>query len=266
MKQKKWIPIMILGIIIGTSGSWTVKSMADTVSPLYDSGYDTEINKDPVNTDENQNPNNNEGNTSLQKPGSNNIGSNGTAEKLPSSDKEHDKNVFVSNVIISGISNKIAAGKKITLETIVNPNNAANKTLRWSSSNNKIATVSQSGVVKIKKKTGGKSVIIMAEATDGSGVKAAYKIRSMKGVVKKIAIKGSKTVKAGKSVTLKATVKATKGANKKIKWISSNPSYASVSASGKVTTKKEAKGKKVKITAMAKDGSNKKSTITLKIK
>lgn len=36
----------------------------------------------------------------------------------------------------------------------------------------------------------------------------------MKGEVKKITIKGKKSVKAGKTVKLKAVVKASKGANK----------------------------------------------------
>ena len=72
-------------------------------------------------------------------------------------------------------------------------------------------------------------------------------------------------VKAGKKLKLKAKVTATKGANKKLRWISSNTQYATVSASGKVKTKKLGRGKKVKITAMATDGSNKKKTIPIKI-
>lgn len=88
----------------------------------------------------------------------------------------------------------------------------------------------------------------------------------MKGVVKKVTISGAKTVKAGKSIQLKAKVTATKNANKKIKWTSSNTKYAKVTAKGKVITYKAGKGKKVKITAMATDGSNKKKTVTIKIK
>ena len=88
----------------------------------------------------------------------------------------------------------------------------------------------------------------------------------MKGVVKKIAVTGAKTVKAGKSLKLKAKVTATKGANKKLKWTSSNTKYATVTSSGKVKTFKAGKGKKVKITAMATDGSNKKKTVTINIK
>ena len=101
---------------------------------------------------------------------------------------------------------------------------------------------------------------------DGSGVKATYKIKSMKGAVKKIAISGKKSVKAGKTLKLKAKVTAAKQANKKVKWSSSNKKYATVSSSGKVKALKAGKGKKVKISAMATDGSGKKKSVTIKIK
>ena len=70
--------------------------------------------------------------------------------------------------------------------------------------------------------------------------------------VKKITIKGKKSVKAGKTVKLKAVVKASKGANKKLRWTSNNTKYATVTSSGKVKTKKAGKKKTIKITAMAK--------------
>ena len=120
--------------------------------------------------------------------------------------------------------------------------------------------------MSLKKKTGGKKVIITATAADGSNVKGSYKITSMKNPVKKISILGKKSVKAGKSIKLKAKVKASKGANKKVSWTSSNTKYAKVSASGKVKTYKAGKGKKVEITAKATDGSGKRKTVTIKIK
>ncbi len=169
---------------------------------------------------------------------------------------------------LSALSGKIAAGKRIRLTADIFPVNASDQRLIWSTSNPKVATVSQSGIVTVKKKTGGKSVIITARTADGSGATATFRIKSMKGIVKKVTIAGAKkrTVKAGKKLKLKAKVTATKGANKKLIWTSSNTKYATVSASGKVKTKKAGKGKKVKITAMATDGSNKKMTMTIKIK
>ena len=69
------------------------------------------------------------------------------------------------------------------------------------------------------------------------------------------------TVSVGKVKTIKV-----KPANKKVKWSSSNKKYATVSSSGKVKALKAGKGKKVKISAMATDGSGKKKSVTIKIK
>ena len=177
-----------------------------------------------------------------------------------------DSEVKVSGIKISGISKKIAAGKKIKLTAKVSPSKATNKSVKWTSGNKKVATVNSKGVVTVNKKAGGKSVTITAAATDGSKKKATYKISVMKGVVKKVAISGNKSVKAGKTLKLKAKVTATKKANKTLKWTSSNKKYATVNSSGKVKTYKAGKGKKVKITAEATDGSGKKKTVTIKIK
>ena len=113
--------------------------------------------------------------------------------------------------------------------------------------------------------TGGKKVTITA-SNDKIKVSASWKVTSMKGIVKKVKITGAKTVKAGKSLKLKANVTATKKANKKLQWTSSNTKYATVNAKGVVKTKKTAKRKTIKITAMATDGSNKKATFKVKVK
>lgn len=184
----------------------------------------------------------------------------------PDTGKKPSKKVKVTSIRLSGLSKQIAAGKKLTLKATVLPKNVSNKKLLWKSSNTKVATVTQGGVVTLKKKTGGKKVTITATATDGSKKYASWKITSMKGIVKKIKITGSKPVKAGKKLKLKAKVSATKEANKKLLWTSGNTKYATVNAKGIVTTKKSAKGKTVKITAMATDGSGKKNTVKIKMK
>ena len=174
--------------------------------------------------------------------------------------------VKVNKISIKGISTKIAAGKKVKLAADIAPSNVTNKSVIWTTSNKKVATVNVSGVVSVNKKAGGKTVTITATAKDGSAKKATYKIKVMKGAVKKVKISGKKSVKAGKTLSLKAKVTASKGANKKLKWTSSNTKYATVSGSGKVKALKAGKKKSVKITAMATDGSGKKATVTIKIK
>lgn len=191
-----------------------------------------------------------------------------TVTKAESEGKDEpvSKVVKVKKITLSGISKRIAAGKKIKLTAKISPSNAKNKAVTWKSSNKKVATVSSTGLVTFKKKTGGKYVTITATAKDGSKVKASYRIRSMKGIVKKVAIKGKTSVKNGKKLYLKAKVTASKGANKTLKWTSSNTKYATVTAKGTVTAKKAGKGKTVTITAKATDGSGKKAVKKIKIK
>lgn len=173
----------------------------------------------------------------------------------------------VTKITVSGISKKVAAGRKIQLTASVAPSDASNKGITWTSSNKKYAAVDSKGKVTVKKAGAGKSVTITATAADGSGVKATYKIQIKKHAVKSIKLKANKTVKAGRSLKVKATVKTTgKKANKTLKWTSSNTKYATVSAKGVVKAKKAGKNHKVKITASATDGSGKKKTVTIKIK
>ena len=180
------------------------------------------------------------------------------------------KTVKVSSIKLTGISKKIARGKKIKLNAKVLPVAASNKKLTWTSSNKNLATVTQTGIVKIAKKAKpGKTVIIAVSAKDGSGKKQIFKIKVMKGAVKKIKLKGyKKTLKAGKAMKLKAKVKVTKGkpVNKKLKWSTSNKKYATVTQTGKVRAKAAGKGRTVKIKVMSTDGTNKSVVKKIKIK
>ncbi len=83
----------------------------------------------------------------------------------------------VASIRITGSAKKVKAGRKLTLTATVLPAAAANKKLRWTSSNTKYATVTAKGVVKTKKAGKGKTVKITAKATDGSGKKATIQIK-----------------------------------------------------------------------------------------
>lgn len=175
--------------------------------------------------------------------------------------------VKAQSVAVNAVSKQIAAGKKVQMSATVAPANTTNKAVTWSSSNKKYATVNAAGKVTFKKAGAGKYVTITATAADGSGKKGSVKVKIMKHAVKSVKLKAAKTVKAGKKVKVKATVKTTgKKVNKKLKWTSSNTKYATVSSKGVVKTKKAGKGKTVKITATSTDGSNKKKTVKIKIK
>ena len=146
------------------------------------------------------------------------------------------------------------------------PSNATDKSVTWTSSNKKVATVNAKGLVTFKKNAGGKKVTIPATAKDGSKKFAKITLTCMKGSVKSIKLSGKTTVKSGKTTKLKAKVSTKNGkANKTVVWSSSNTKLATVDKNGKVKTVKGKKGT-VKITAKATDGSGKKATIKIKIK
>ncbi len=232
-------------------------------------GDDTENTDKPDsgNTDKPNKPdsgNTNNGNT--DKPNTPNNGNTTTPGTPNNNPTVKPAEIKVSGIKISALSNKIAAGKKVKLAAIIAPENASNKAVKWTTSNKKVAKVSQSGVITVNKKAAGKSVVITAIAADGSGARATYKIKVMKDAVKRLTVTGKKVVKAGKKIKLKAKVVAGKKANKKLVWTSSNTKFATVNQKGIVKTTKAGKGKKVKITARTTDGSNKKKVFVIRIK
>ncbi len=176
------------------------------------------------------------------------------------------KPIPVTSIHVTSTNSSIAAGGKVTLSATVSPTNATNKSVTWSSSNTKYATVDEEGVVTTKKAGAGKTVTITAKSTDGSNKEISFKLKIKKVSVKKLKITGKKTVKAGKKLTLKVKVTPSNATNKSVKWTSSNKKYATVNAKGVVTAKKAGKGKNVRITATAKDGSKKKVTFKIRIK
>lgn len=84
----------------------------------------------------------------------------------------------VKKVKLSAASKTIKAGKSIQLKTeIAVTGKKVNKKLKYTSSNTKYATVTQTGVVKAKKAGKGKYVTITAAATDGSNKKGKIRLK-----------------------------------------------------------------------------------------
>lgn len=216
-----------------------------------------EKKKEPQIPEKPTNPSDSEKPTSGEKPEKPSDSQKSTTEVKVATDKTGAK---VKELKIVAKSHIIAVGKKRQLKVKTTPNTVKNAVI-WRSSNKKYATVNKNGKVLAKRAGCGKKVVITAIAKDGSGVKATYKIRIPKGIVKKIKITGNKKLKAGKTVKLKAKVIGTKGCYKKVTWISSNPEIATVTSSGKVKVAKNAKNKKVKITARVFDGAGRKAVI-----
>ena len=176
----------------------------------------------------------------------------------PSSTPSPSTPVAVSGVALNKKVATINVGKTVTVKATVTPANAANKTLAWTSSNTKIATVSN-GVVKGVKAG---RVVITAKTTDGSNISATCTV-TVKQPVTSISLSKKATMYTGKKLTLKAKVNPANASNKALTWKSSNTKIAKVASNGVVTG---VKAGTVKITATAKDGSRKSATCTVTVR
>lgn len=129
----------------------------------------------------------------------------------------------------------------------------ASKSVKWKSSNKKIATVSKSGYVTGKKKG---TVKITATSKKRKKVKKTIKIKVTNLKAKSVTLnKKSASLLKGEKTQVKATVKGQTGFyNQGVTWKSSNTSVATVTSKGIVTAKKAGKAT---ITATEKGGSKK---------
>lgn len=190
---------------------------------------------------------------------------------------------IVKKIKISGSTHLVAPGCKLQLSATVIPSTADNTDVEWVSSNKQFATVTKTGLVKVKKAGKGRTVVITCKSKDKSGAQASYHIAIMDTGVKKITLtpttvsknakmivsksKNKVTVKPGTKIKFNAQVKF-KGAgegNKKLVWTSSNEKWATVDKTGVVKTYKAGNGHTVKITAKSTDGTNKKVVYSVKI-
>ena len=155
---------------------------------------------------------------------------------------------------------QLAAGKSMQLTVTLLPTGAKPQKLTYTSSKPSIAKVSGNGKIVAGKKAG-TTVITIRTA---NGLQKRLTIRVMKKAVKKIKLSGVKKLKVGKKLKLKAKITPKKKyASAAVFWVSGNTKIATVTQSGVVKAKKKGK---VKITAIATDGSGKKKVIKLTIK
>ena len=150
-----------------------------------------------------------------------------------------DKEINPTDVYLNTLSTVININsdeKNVNLTATVLPENATNKTIKWTSSNTNVATVSN-GVVTAK--SVGETVIT---AETANGKKATCKVTVQNKVVTVTGISLNKTSATlylntnEKTVTLSATVNPPTATDKAVTWSSSNVGVATVS-DGVVTAK-----------------------------
>ena len=156
----------------------------------------------------------------------------------------------------------LSGSKTLQLKATCDPEDAI-ADVTWSSSSSKIATVDASGLVTARK-TG--KVTITATAKDGSKVRGRITLRVVSGVTG-LTIEGAGSVAAGKSITLKAVMMPADATEKGVVWsVDCDKSIASISQSGKLTTKKISAITTITVTAVSKQNSAIRATHTVTIR
>ena len=139
---------------IGTQqGAQNQVDWSNTIAPDYNpNDYSSGINTSPIQSGSNQ---------------ANNDKIQSEIEKEPNTN-----NRPVAQITLKPTSISLQEGKSSTIKANIRPTDAANKSVKWSSSNTKVATVSN-GVVKAVKAG---STRITCTAQDGSGISASCSV------------------------------------------------------------------------------------------
>ncbi len=159
-------------------------------------------------------------------------------------------NVPTTGVTVTPTNQTINVGNTFTITPTVTPDNATDKSIIWTSSDDTIATVDANGKVTALKEG---TATITATTNDG-GFTASCVITVVKreGRVTGITVTPiSKTATVGEIFFVTPYITPVDAEDKSVTWSSSNPSIATVDSNGKVTVIREGV---VTITATTNDG------------
>ncbi len=168
--------------------------------------------------------------------------------------------VEVSSITLSKTSVTLEAGQAITVTATVQPSNATNKTINWSSSNTSIATVDASG--KITAVSPG-TATITATSNNGKSSHVTVTVTKKSSSIEVTSVTLSKTslsMYTEDNIVITATIAPSNATNKTITWSSSNSNVATVTKSGKITAVGEGTAT---ITAASNNG--KKATVVVTV-
>jgi uncharacterized protein YjdB len=133
--------------------------------------------------------------------------------------------VLVTNVSLNKSSTSIEVGRTETLTATVQPSDAENKAVTWSSSDETVATVEDGVVTAVAVGT----ATITASSTDGSNKSAACTVTVIPVAVTGISLnKTATTLGVGKTETLTLTFRPADATNKAVTWYSSDDGIATV--------------------------------------
>ena len=169
--------------------------------------------------------------------------------------KEKDKSVAVTEVRLDKTATTLFEGDTEELMATVMPENATDKGIEWKSSDESVATVSQTGLVTALK-DGSATITVI---TNDGGFRASCEVTVKKKVIAVTGVKlsaASMTLREGDKGTLTATVEPAYATNKNVEWWTSDLDVVSVtSTSGGSNGYVEARGAgKATVTVKTEDG------------
>ena len=140
--------------------------------------------------------------------------------------------IKVTNITLSKDSLNLETGQSETITATITPDNATDKTIKWSTNDSSIATVSDGKITAI----GAGTATITATSSDGNKTATCIvKVTAPIIEVTKVALnKKEVTLTVGETIQLTATITPTNASDKSVTWKSSNGSVASVSEKGLV--------------------------------
>lgn len=143
-----------------------------------------------------------------------------------------DGSVAVTGVSVSPASVSLNVGGTTQLTATVNPSDATDKSVSWSTSDSSVATVSNGLVTAV----GAGTADITVTTTDGAKTATCRVTVTAPVAVTGVQLdKSTLSLEEGANYTLTATVAPANASNKNVTWSSSDTSVATVNSSGKVT-------------------------------
>lgn len=141
---------------------------------------------------------------------------------------------LISSIDVVPQELSLKVNQTIKVQAVVNPVDATDKSLKWSSSNTAVATVDGNGNI-IAVAMGETDITVTAN--DGSGVSATCKVTVVPTHVESVSVtaNGSTTLKPEQTLQLNASVLPEDTIDKTVVWTSSDVTVATVTNSGLVT-------------------------------
>lgn len=165
-----------------------------------------------------------------------------------------DKLVAVSSITIDGEQTlTLKVNEVATLVATVLPDNATDKTIEWTSSDNDVVEVARGRLLAHK----ADDAVITATAKDGQGAKATVTVKVIV-EAESVEVSGAKHVAINGTVTFAAAVAPENATDKTVTWTTDNDKIATVDKNGVLTGVAEGK---VVVTATTANGKTATATV-----